>query len=168
LTDDGTTAYYQGIKIALFDVSNVNKPTEISHVIIGDRGTQSDALNDPKAFLFDKSKNLLVLPISLAVINPQDQAANEKWAYGQTVWQGAYVYTITANGLQLRGTVTHLNATQLNAEGQLKDPSTYWETQNQWITRSLYIGNTLYTISSGQIKLSNLSNLSTIASVNLA
>jgi len=168
LTDDGTTAYYQGIKIALFDVSNVNKPTEISHVIIGDRGTQSDALNDPKAFLFDKSKNLLVLPISLAVINPQDQAANEKWAYGQTVWQGAYVYTITESGLQLRGTVTHLNATQLNAEGQLKDPSTYWETQNQWITRSLYIGNTLYTISSGQIKLSNLSDLSTKATVNLA
>jgi uncharacterized secreted protein with C-terminal beta-propeller domain len=168
LTDDDTTAYYQGIKIALFDVSNVNKPTEISNVVIGDRGTQSEALDDPKAFLFDKSKNLLVIPISLAVVSEQDKAAYGSSAYGQTVWQGAYVYTITENGLQLRGTVTHLNATQLNAESQLKEPNSYWETQNQWITRSLYIGNTLYTISSGQIKLSNLSDLSAIATVNLA
>jgi len=72
ITNDGSTAYYQGVKLALFDVSDVNNPREISHVIIGDRGTQSDALNDPKAFLFDKSKSLLVIPISLVVINPQD------------------------------------------------------------------------------------------------
>jgi hypothetical protein len=109
------------VKLALFDVSDVNNPREISHVIIGDRGTQSDALNDPKAFLFDKSKNLLVIPISLAVISEQNSDERGKSAYGTTVWQGAYVYTITESGLQLRGTVTHLNATQLNSEGQLKD-----------------------------------------------
>lgn len=168
VTDDGSIAYYQGIKLALFDVSDVNHPVQISNVSIGDRGSQSDALNDPKAFLFDKAKNLLVIPVSVAKVSEQDKAELGSKAYGTTVWQGAYVYTITASGFQLKGTVTHLNATQLNAQGQLKDTNSYWETQNQWITRSLYIGNTLYTISNSQIKLNNLQDLSAIATVNLA
>jgi uncharacterized secreted protein with C-terminal beta-propeller domain len=168
VTTDGSTAYYQGIKLALFDVSDVNHPVQISNVSIGDRGSQSDALNDPKAFLFDKAKNLLVIPVSVAKVSDQDKALYGSSAYGQTVWQGAYVYTITASGFQLRGTVTHLNAAQLNAQGTFKSPDSIWNTQNQWITRSLYIGNTLYTISNAQIKLNNLSDLSEIATVNLA
>ena len=54
-----------GLKVSLFDVSNVSDPKEISSVVIGDRGTTSDALADPKAILFDASRNLLVLPVEL-------------------------------------------------------------------------------------------------------
>ena len=45
-----------GVKISLFDVA-----VEKSRVIIGDRGTYSNALYDPKSLLF--SKDLLVLPV---------------------------------------------------------------------------------------------------------
>lgn len=168
VTTDGTIAYYQGIKLALYDVSNVNNPIQIQNVSIGDRGSQSDALNDPKAFLFDKAKNLLVIPVSVAKVSDQEKAMYGSQAYGQMVWQGAYVYTVTENGFQLKGTVTHLNATQLNAQGTIKSPDSIWNTQNQWIDRSLYIGNTLYTISNAQIKLNSLTDLSEIATVNLA
>ena len=73
--DGGSFAYYQGLKLALFDVSDVNNPRQLSNVTIGDRGTDSLALSDPKAFLFDKSKGLLVIPVSLAVVSEADKAA---------------------------------------------------------------------------------------------
>jgi inhibitor of cysteine peptidase len=156
-------AYYQGMKLALFDVSNVNSPTQIDNYVIGDRGSDTPVLYEPKAFLFDKSKNLLVIPVSVAIVPNKTSAAD----YGQTVWQGAYVFTVTTNGFTLKGTVTHLNSTLLNSQGQLTDPNNYWQTQNDLINRSLYIGNVLYTISNNQIKLNSLTDLSQIAVVNL-
>jgi len=164
-------AWYQGIKLSLFDVSNVNNPVQLANYIIGDRGTDSPVLNDPKAFLFDKSKNLLVIPVSLAIVDNStlDQYGQSKAsAYGQTVWQGAYVFSLTADGgFTLKGTVTHLDSTLLNSQGQLTNSNEYYNTQNQWIMRSLYIGNTLYTISNGEVKLNNLTDMTQIAQVTL-
>jgi inhibitor of cysteine peptidase len=167
-------AWYQGIKLSLFDVSNVNNPVQLSNYVIGDRGTDSPVLNDPKAFLFDKSKNLLVIPIDLALVDNSTLQEMQKYgqspdsAYGTTVWQGAYVFTLTADhGFQLKGTVTHLNPTQLDNQGHLTNTQDYWNTQNQWITRALYIGNTLYTISNSEVKLNSLTDLSQIAQINL-
>ena len=65
----GNFAWYQGLKLALFDVSDVNNPVQVANYVIGDRGTASAVLNDPKAFLFDKSKDLLVIPVNLALVN---------------------------------------------------------------------------------------------------
>ena len=166
-SDTANFAWYQGLKLSLFDVSDVNNPTQLSKYVIGDRGTNSLALSDPKAFLFDQQKHLLVIPVDLAIVdNSTGQATTS--SYGTTVWQGAYVFNIDLNtGLTLKGTVTHLDPALLNSTGYLKDPSTYWSTQNNWITRSLYIGNTLYTISNAEIKLNSLTDMTQIAQVNL-
>jgi inhibitor of cysteine peptidase len=163
-------AYYQGVKLALFDISDVNNPVQVSTITIGDRGSDSEALYNPKAFLFDKSKNLLVIPVSYAVVSESAKADayNRASAYGTTLWQGAYVYTANEEGFTLKGTVTHLNATLLGNDGYLKDPSDYYNSQNQWITRSLYIGNVLYTVSNSEVKLNSLSDLLEIGTVYLS
>ncbi len=168
--EQGNFAWYQGLKLALFDVSDVNNPVQLANYVIGDRGTDSAVLNDPKAFLFDKGKNLLVIPVNLAIINQTltQQYPSDFPAYGQTVWQGAYVFSLSTNGgFALKGTVTHLNATLLDNQGHLINSSDYWSTQNQWITRSLYIGNTLYTISNAEVKLNSLTDMSQIGQINL-
>lgn len=166
----GNFAWYQGLKLALFDVSDVNNPVLLANYTIGDRGTDSAVLNDPKALLFDKSKDLLVIPVTLAIVNQtlaQLYPSNFP-AYGQLVWQGAYVFSLsTDGGFTLRGTITHLNSTLLDSQGQLTNPNDYYNTQNDWITRSLYIGNTLYTISNSEVKLNSLTDLSQIAVVTL-
>jgi uncharacterized secreted protein with C-terminal beta-propeller domain len=51
-----------GLKIALFDVSDIENPIEEAKIVIGDRGTDSPALYDHKAFLFDREKNSLSSP----------------------------------------------------------------------------------------------------------
>jgi uncharacterized secreted protein with C-terminal beta-propeller domain len=164
-------AWYQGLKLSLFDVSNVNNPVQLANFTIGDRGTDSAALTDPKALLFDKSKNLLVIPVDLALVDNstlQQYGQSTGSAYGTVVWQGAYVFSLSIDGgFTLKGTITHLNSTLLNSQGQLTNSNDYYNSQNQWITRSLYIGNTLYTISNSEIKLNSLTGLSQIAQINL-
>ncbi len=46
---DGRGAWYQGIKLALFDVSDPQDPKEVDSLEIGGRGTDSDALRDHHA-----------------------------------------------------------------------------------------------------------------------
>jgi hypothetical protein len=152
-------------------VSNVNNPVQLANFTIDDRGTDSAALTDPKALLFDKSKNLLVIPVDLALVDNstlQQYGQSPDLAYCNVVWQGAYVFSLTIHGgFTLKGTITHLNSTLLNSQGQLTNSNDSYNSQNQWITRSLYIGNTLYTIFNSEVKLNSLTDLSQIAQINL-
>lgn len=52
----GTQAYYEGMKIAMFDVSNVADPVEKDLEIIGVRGTESELLRNHRALLFSRRK----------------------------------------------------------------------------------------------------------------
>jgi inhibitor of cysteine peptidase len=161
--EEGDFAWYQGVKISLFDVSDVSHPVEISHYVIGDRGTDSPVLYDHKALLFDESRNLLVIPVSVAEIDenqyPQGVPSN---AYGQTVWQGAYVFNITlGQGIQLKGKITHIENPADLGQGY------YYSYSPFSIQRSLYIGDVLYTISDSEIMMNNLDNLDYINEVQL-
>jgi len=98
---------FLGLKISLFDVSDVENPIEKAKIEIGDRGTDSLALQEHKAFLFDKQKNLLVIPISLAEI--KDKTENmPPTTYGERVWEGAYVLNINTEEISVRGKITHV------------------------------------------------------------
>lgn len=55
----------QGLKIGLFDVTDVNNPRELFTEVIGDQGTDSQLLWNHKALLFDKEKELLAFPVSV-------------------------------------------------------------------------------------------------------
>ncbi len=198
IAEDGTDfAWYQGLKLSLFDVSNINAPKEISKLIIGDRGTNSEALYDPKAFLFDKSRNLLVIPVELYLLSastPQNTANTEgkvpvpavdvsttlpsfvappiigrgsaSSQYGTFVWQGAYVIKVTIDsGFTVRGNVSQLDdAAALWNDPSLPTRSAYpWYDSSHYITRALYIGDVLYTISQSRVQLNSLTDLSLIA-----
>lgn len=45
-------AWYQGVKLALFDVSNPASPTEVNSIVLGKRGTDSDVLSNHHALSF--------------------------------------------------------------------------------------------------------------------
>ena len=159
-------AWYQGLKIALFDVSDFENPQELDKVIIGDRGTDSFALYDHKAFLFDREKELLVIPVSLYEIseNIKNQYNEEPAStYGEFTYQGAYVYKLNLNGFEYRGRITHMS----EEEKQTTESWWYWYQSSSYISRSLYIGNILYTISDKMVKMNNLGDLSEINSLNL-
>ena len=91
-----------GVKIALFDVSDVSNPKENAKYEIKSEGqwtwSSSEALYEHKAFLFDKEKNLLVVPIQYSYY------FGEKYRN----WNGAYVFDIDFNSIELKGKITHI------------------------------------------------------------
>jgi inhibitor of cysteine peptidase len=145
------------VKLSLFDVTNVNAPTEIAKYIVEGDWTDSQALYEPKAFLFDKAKELLVIPISVSNYGVIDQTGKDITQGG--FWQGAYVFNVTvAGGFQLRGEIAHQ---------QTSTGLSYYIDVNSAVHRALYIDKTLYTVSDAMIKLNNLADLAPIAEVNL-
>jgi uncharacterized secreted protein with C-terminal beta-propeller domain len=155
--DMGDFAWYQGVKLSLFDVTDVLNPKEVSKYIIGDRGTYSPALSDPHAFLFSKNKNLLVIPIILYEINRTRNPNPSPSTHGDYTWHGAYVFNITAeNGFVLKGTLDH-------PEEEKEEPrSRYYRNCDSEIKRSFYIGKTLYTLSNDYLKMNDMDDLEEI------
>lgn len=69
----------QGMKIGMFDVTDVSKPKEMFKEVIGDQGTYSELLYNHKALLFDKEKELLAFPIT--VYELEDTAICSEYNY---------------------------------------------------------------------------------------
>ncbi|MDD1769448.1 MAG: beta-propeller domain-containing protein, partial [Methanomassiliicoccales archaeon] len=92
----------------------------------------SIALWDYKCILFDSERGLLVVPVTA-----HDDLSYYKW------WSSAYVFNVSAgDGVVLRGIIDHGNQTS--------------------ISRSLYIGDYLYTVSDSMIKVNRLADLSDV------
>jgi uncharacterized secreted protein with C-terminal beta-propeller domain len=162
-----------GLKLALFDVSDIEHPVEVAKIVIGNRGTDSPALYDHKAFLFDREKELLVIPVSLYEI-PQNKldSVNDSGIsefesdWGQFTFQGAYVYHLSLeNGFDYQGRITHQIPDQMEHS---EDYYWYWGSSSTDITRTLFIGDVLYTISDSMVKMNNLGDLSEISSISLS
>jgi uncharacterized secreted protein with C-terminal beta-propeller domain len=150
----------QGVKVALFDVSDVSHPKQLSTYEIGGPGSDSPALLDHRAFLFSKEKNILVIPVS--VVNRYQPSVKQGVGmppYRQDTWQGVYVFGFTPKyGIELKGTISH------SGPG---NQTPYYQAPAE-VTRSLYIGDELSTISDRFIKINRLNDLNnTLASIDL-
>lgn len=64
----------QGMKVSLFDISDLENPKEIFKEVIGARDTTSELLQNHKALLFDKEKELLAFPITVT----EDKSKNSE------------------------------------------------------------------------------------------
>jgi uncharacterized secreted protein with C-terminal beta-propeller domain len=159
------------LKLSLFDVTNINSPTEMAKYIIPGDYTYSEALYDPKAFLFDKAKELLAIPVSIVqygVITGEPKTINGTNIESGTVfstqayWQGAQVFKLTlTGGFELKGGITHQDNSTIQ-QG-------YWYGDySKNVNRALYIENTLYTVSYAKVKLNSLTDLTEIAEINLS
>ncbi|TLX67730.1 MAG: copper amine oxidase [Thaumarchaeota archaeon] len=151
-----------GVKISLFDVSNVTNPVAVDTYLIGGPGTDSEILNDPKALLFDKEKNILSIPvfqqyyggpIPLGAGESSSGSTESKGGMGimpprpipPNNWKGFYVFGVDqAKGFSLKGIIEHYNGTSYDYS---------------YGSRSFYIDNSLYTVTSGQMKINDLDNI---------
>ena len=161
-SEEGDFAWYQGVKISLFDVTDVEHPKEIAKYEIGDRGTDSPVLYDHKALLFDKELNLLVIPVLVAEIDEEKHPDGvAPYAYGDYVWQGAYVFKVTGESISFRGGVTHIDdSSELSKSG-------YYFYSEYSVKRSLYIDDYLYTVSDKGIKINTIAELTEVNEIEL-
>ncbi|MFC1615808.1 beta-propeller domain-containing protein [Patescibacteria group bacterium] len=145
-------AWFQGVKMAMFDVTDVSNPVELHREIIGDRGTSSLLNYDHKALLYSTTKGingsaLMAFPIAVAEIpqDVKDDPDSPGNTYGEYVFQGAYVYDVNVeDGFSLRGTITHY-------EEEIPEESGYYWYGPNAIERIIYIGDYFYTVSQAMI-----------------
>lgn len=159
-----TTAKVVEMKMALFDVSNVNSPVQISSVVIGDSRTTSAILTNPKALLFSKEKSLIAIPVNnysqdfeVTSSNNYETMINNYTKYSKPYnAEGYFVYNINVqDGFKLKGVITHE-----------KTNATYYYS-NSKLLRGLYIDNNLYTVSETMIKVNELDSLKAVGELKL-
>lgn len=136
-----------GVKLSLFNVENVSNPIEVDNFAIGTRGSDSEVLRDHKALLFDKERELLVLPV------------RETQGDYRNVWQGAYVFEVTEEGFEERERIAHYTG----------DRENYWSWwgSTSAVRRALYMDDVLYTVSLEKVRMHDLDTLESINTVEL-
>lgn len=162
-TEMGGGAYYLGMKVAMFDITDVNNPKELFVEKIGDRGTESPLLRDHKALLFSKEKDIMAFPVTVMKVQEGSQQGYQSHPeYGSFNFQGAYVYNVDLQkGFRLKGKITHITDEEYKKAGQ------YWYEEDRFIQRILYIGDNLYTTSNDLIKVNDINNLREINSLQI-
>ena len=155
-------AVITGMKMALFDVSNINNPIKISDTQIGDKYTRSAILTNHKALLFSKEKGIIAIPVNtyekeLEISSTNGDLSSLESSYTtnskEYITEGYLVYGINLeDGFVPKGFIDHSET----------DPKSYSGTN---LIRGVYIKDYLFTVSQGMVKVNKLDTLEQVASV---
>ncbi len=160
--DQDNFAFFTGVVLQIFDVSNPSDPKLTHKETIGTRGTSSEALTNHLAFNYFAPKNLLALPMTIC------EGGDGNGNYGSKMtFSGLMVYdTTVANGFSLRGRVSHPNASQpgppRNTHGYYDvGCSSWWTNASSEVKRSIIMDDWIFSVSATRIKVNNLAALAT-------
>ncbi|MFT4313253.1 MAG: beta-propeller domain-containing protein [Candidatus Woesearchaeota archaeon] len=128
-----------GLKISLFDVSDVHNPRELTYYEGGDRFAYSSVLFEHRAFMYDAVNELLVLPIQ-----------NHGWDGEQ--YAGAFVFEVTNEHIEKMARIDHL-----------QDDSVW----NSMVERSAIIQDSLYTKSSRLLRVHSIDSFTSLKNIGL-
>lgn len=118
------------IKMSMFDVSDLENPTEIFNVNIGNRYSYSEIINNHKALFYNKNKNLIGFPVTIRNYSANNDTDN------------FIVFKIDLEkGFEEYGRISQKIDYRTN------------------INRSIYIKDTLYTLSETQMVSYNLNTM---------
>ena len=126
-----------GVKISLFDVSDVNNPKEVDVKVFGDSWGEALVAQDHKAFLLDEKREFMVVPMYF-------RKDDDSYDY----WYGAKVIDLSNGELD--------EITELEHDFNKDEKRRYW--YDERILRSAFVDDTLYTYSSHYIKSHDISN----------
>lgn len=149
-----------GLKVALFDVSDVSNPTVAGEIVIGDASTYSGMLLDHKVFSFDGRRNMISIPVDgpypglAGTLDPYEQDNTFKDAIHPTpYWSGFYILDVEPQDcISIRGAVSH---SAVSSGGSYVDPRTF------------YIENVLYSAADDALIASDIDSLERLGFVRL-
>jgi hypothetical protein len=132
--EQGDFAWYQGVQLCVFDVTDFADPRQLHKEVIGVRGTSSEALHNHKAFTYWAARDLLAIPVYLC---EGEQA--EVWYSAPHTFTGLYVYRATvAAGFDFLGRID-----------TAPSGSSYYGPA--W-TRAVFVGGTAYAVTPDAVR----------------
>jgi uncharacterized secreted protein with C-terminal beta-propeller domain len=146
--DQGSFAWFNGIQLQIFDVTDMNNPALSARYLIGTRGSSSEALTNHLAFTYYPDYSLLALPMTIC-----DGGGNG--TYGTMSFSGLMVFNAAvATGISEKGRVPHAVPPDVTC-------TNWWANADSAVKRSLFLDNFVYSVSDSELKVRDVNALST-------
>ncbi len=154
--DHGNFAYFDGIQVQIFDVSDLSDPKLQHKAIIGTRGSGSEALLDHLAFNYFPSRNVLALPATVCT-GGDDGFQGDVFEFA-----GLVVFDISLeNGITERGRLPFATPGALDAGAPL-DCGVWWTDASSLVKRSIFLENYAIALSDDWLRAAALDDLATV------
>ncbi|GAA4938647.1 beta-propeller domain-containing protein [Halioxenophilus aromaticivorans] len=159
-TDEFGNALEQGVKVDLFDVSNMSQPAQLASFSLGKRGSSTEVSWDSHAFTSHWQGNQFrfVIPVDISEvsINDSDQSQDPSYHHPHS-YTGFQAFEVDiAPG-------TNANIYALPAS---KIPGDY--SSNQWVmgSRATIIGDDVYLFQRGRVFVTHWENIESLQTVD--
>lgn len=145
--DQGDFAWFQGIQLQVFDVSDMTTPRLLHKEVIGTRGSSSEALTEHLAFTYFGSKGWLALPITIC-----ENGGGGSYGDDMT-FSGLYLYGVSLeNGFERLGGVDYPPS---GGYGEYSGAcSNWWTNASSEVRRSIIMDDYVVSLSDRQLKIS--------------
>jgi hypothetical protein len=158
--DQGDFAFFTGVLLQIFDVSDPQNLQLAHKVSIGTRGTSSEALTNHLAFTLFQGK--LAVPMTIC------EGGNDSGGFGSKMtFSGLMLFDVSvADGIEERGRVAHPNpgSTSYNDVGC----SNWWSRAGSVVQRSVFMDDFVYSVAQDIVRVQNIDALgSDVSSVSL-
>jgi len=152
--DEGSFAWFNGIQIQIFDVTDLANPTLAWKTVIGTRGSNSEALTNHLAFNYFAPKKMLALPITVC-----EGGGNGVYAQDLT-FAGLMVFDISLDtGITEHGRLPFLDPSTVSASANCDE---FWTDSKSLVKRSIFMDDWVYGLSDAQLRVAALSNMSSV------
>lgn len=148
--DQGNFAFFTGVLLQIFDVSDPQDPKLAHKTVIGTRGSSSEALTNHLAFTLFGDK--LALPMTIC------EGGGDQGQFGTMMtFSGLMLFDVSvANGFKERGRVAHPGqAGSYDNAGC----SNWWTRASSVVQRSIFMDDFVYSIAQDVIRVQNIDAL---------
>jgi hypothetical protein len=148
-----------GYKISLFDVRDFANPKEVDVLNIGARASYSSIGSDHKSLMFDNTRDIFALPVYVTKLTKKVHNGKE---YDDLIgeFDGAFVIKVSEKGFKTKGKVAHYTEKEI-----ADNKANHYYDYTKKILRCVQIGDNLYTLSQGMVKVNNINTLKEIKSL---
>jgi uncharacterized secreted protein with C-terminal beta-propeller domain len=141
--DRGDFAYFDGIILQLFDVSDPTDPRLIHKKKIGTRGSSSEAATNHLAFNYFAEKSLLAIPMTVCEGGGGGMHGRE------LTFSGLLVFDVSVDrGFARLGGINH------GTEGA--NCGAWWSNANSVVKRSIFLDDLVYSIATDRLKVQRM------------
>lgn len=152
--DQGSFAYFNGIQIQIFDVTDLANPQLAWKKVIGTRGSSSEALTNHLAFNYFAPKKMLALPITVC-----EGGGNGSYATNLT-FAGLMAFDISLDaGISEHGRLPFVDASTVGATDNCDK---WWTDSKSLVKRSIFMDDFVYGLSDTQLRVAGLSTMSSV------
>ena len=137
--DQGSYAYFNGIQIQIFDVSDLAAPKLQSKLSVGTRGSGSDALTNHLAFNYFPAKKMLALPLTVC-----EGGGNGTFG-DKLTFTGLMAFDISLEtGIKEHGRLPFVDPAKASAATSCQN---WWTDTTSLVKRSIFMDDWVYGIS---------------------